>query len=94
MITRKDVQYIAALARIHLEEHELEHLTTNLEGILTYVDQLQKVDVSQVEATSHVVGLANVFRKDEIKPSLSQEEALKIAVAKHGGSFKVPQVIE
>ena len=93
-MTRDEIRYIASLARIHLEEKELEHLTKNLDDILHYIAKLQKLDVSQVPATTHVLPLNNVFRPDVVKPSLSQEEALSFAPAKHKGSFKVPQVIE
>ena len=94
MITKKDVTYIASLARIHLNENELERLTHNLEDILRYIEKLQKLDVSEVEPTSHVLPLKNVFREDRIKPSLEQEEALRMSVSQRHGSFKVPQIIE
>ncbi len=94
MITRKDVQYIAGLARIHLEDHELDLLTKDLEGILHYIGKLEKLDVASVEPTSHVLPLENVYREDTVTPSLKQQEALGTALAKHNGSFKVPQVIE
>ena len=94
MITPKDVKYIASLSRIHLRDEEIEELTKNLENILHYIAKLEKLDVSKVEPTSHVLPLKNVFREDKVKPSLTQEEALKIAVDKHHGAFKVPKVIE
>ncbi len=94
MITKKDVEYIAGLARIHLTEVEIEKLTTNLGGILGYVEQLKKLDVTNVEPTSHALPVQNVFRPDIVKPSLTQDEALRIAPQKHDGAFKVPQVIE
>ena len=94
MITRDDVKYIASLARIHLRDEEISRLTGNLEDILHYIAKLEKLDVSQVEPTSHVLALQNVFRKDEVKPSLPQKEALGIAVSSQNGSFKVPLVIE
>lgn len=94
MITKEDVKYIAALARIHLKDPEVERITTNLEDILHYVDQLKELDVSQVPPTSHVLPLKNVYRPDEVRPSLDQKEALGIAVQQHNGAFKVPQVIE
>lgn len=94
MITKKDVEYIAALARIHLKEEETEKLTTNLEAILGYVEKLKSLDVTGVEPTSHALPLHNVFREDEVRPSLSQTDALKIAPQQHDGAFKVPQVIE
>lgn len=94
MITRNDVQNIAGLARIYLEDQELDRLTKDLEDILGYIGKLEKLDVKEIEPTSHVLPLKNVFREDIVKPSLKQEEALKIAVSKHNGSFKVPQIIE
>ena len=93
-MTQEEIRYIASLARINLSENELEHLTKNLDDILHYVAKLQKLDVSQVQPTSHVLPINNVFRKDTVKPSLPQENALSFAVSKHRGSFKVPQVIE
>lgn len=94
MITKKDVEYIAGLARIHLQKPEAEKLTSNLEDILGYIEKLEKLDVSQVEPTSHALPVQNVFRDDVVRPSLSQADALKNAPKQHSGSFKVPQVIE
>ena len=93
-MTKDEIRYIASLARINLKDNELEHLTKNLDDILHYITKLQKLDVSQVQPTTHVLPINNVFRPDAVKPSLSQEEALSTAIAKHKGSFKVPQVIE
>ena len=94
MINKNDVRYIAGLARIHVPEDELEGFTKNLEDIIGYVDQLNELNVEKVEPTSHVLNLKNVYRMDEVRPSLSQSEALKFAVESHQGSFKVPRVIE
>ncbi len=94
MITSDTARYIAGLARIHLREDEIKRLTGNLEDILQYIAKLEKIDISGVEPTSHVLPLHDVFRKDEIKASLPQREALSIAVAQQNGSFKVPLVIE
>ncbi len=94
MITKKDVEYIAGLARIHLQENEIKKLTTNLEDILGYIEKLEKLDVSQVEPTSHALPVQNVFRDDVVRPSLAQTDALKNAPQQHNGAFKVPQVIE
>lgn len=92
-ITKDDVQYIASLSRIHLQGDEIERLTKNLEDILHYVHKLEKLDVRAVEPTSHVLPLKNVYREDEIQPSLTQAEVMKVAVAQHNGFFKVPKVI-
>ncbi len=94
MISENDVKHIASLARIHLEQDEIKKLTKDLESILQYVTKLEKLDVSNVEPTSHAIEFKNVFREDKVTPSLKQEEVMKIAVEHHKGSFKVPKVIE
>jgi len=94
MISKDDVTYIAALARFRLNEGEIDKFTKDLEHILDYINQLEKLDVTKVEPTSHVIPLTNVTRKDDIRPSLTPEEALSIAVEKTSGFFKVPKVIE
>ncbi|OGX06266.1 MAG: asparaginyl/glutamyl-tRNA amidotransferase subunit C [Omnitrophica WOR_2 bacterium GWA2_47_8] len=94
MISKKDVYHIASLARIHLDESEIESLTKNLEGILHYIAKLEKLNVKDVQPTSHVLELKNVFREDAVKPSLKQSEAVSITPNHLKGSFKVPLVIE
>ena len=94
MISKKDVETIASLARIHLKEDEVGEIAGNLEAILGYVNQLQALDVAGVEPTTHVLPLKNVYREDIIKPSLPQSQALSFAVEKSHGAFVVPKVIE
>ena len=94
MISKNTIKYVASLARISLEDREIENLTKDLGQILDYVKKLEKLDVSQVSATSHVLPINNVFRRDQVKPSLTQKEALNFAVSHYNGFFKVPKVIE
>lgn len=94
MLNKEDVRYIASLARIYVSHEELDGFTENLENIISYVGQLNELDVTNIEPTSHVLHLKNVYRTDEVKPSLSQQEALKFSIESHQGSFKVPRVIE
>ena len=94
MISEKDVKYVAKLARIHLKDEDIDPLTKDLEKILDYINKLDTLDVSGVQPTSHVLPLKNVAREDKVRPSLTQEEALKISIEQHEGSFKVPKVIE
>lgn len=94
IISKKEVQQIAHLARIHLAEQELDRLAKDLEDILHYVNKLARLDVSRVEPTSHVLPLKNVYRNDDVKASLPQNEALSIAIEKQDGLFKVPQIID
>lgn len=94
MITKKDVQYIAHLSRIYLTDEETEKFTKNLEDILGYIEKLNKLDVSNIKPTSHVLPLKNVFRKDEPRPSLTQKDVVKLSKDSDKGAFKVPQVVE
>lgn len=94
MLSRKEVEDVASLSRIHLKSDEIERHTKNLTAILDYIAKLKKLDVSNVKPTSHVLPIKNIFREDTIRPSLAQEETLKGSPAQQNGFFKVPQVIE
>ncbi len=94
MITTETVQYIASLSRLHLNEAEIPRFAKDLEDILHYVEQLNMLDVTDVKPTSHVLNVLNVFRSDDVKPSLSQTEAMSFAIDQHQGFYKVPKVIE
>jgi aspartyl-tRNA(Asn)/glutamyl-tRNA(Gln) amidotransferase subunit C len=94
MITKDTVHYVAALARLHVSEPEAERFAKDLEGILQYVEKLNKIDISSVKPTSHVLDVENVFREDVVTPSLANTDALYSAVDKHHGFYKVPKVIE
>lgn len=93
-ITKKEVEYVARLARLALGEEEKEKITTQLDSILGYMDKLNKLDTKNVEPTSHVLPINNVWRQDEVKPSLTQEEILANAPEKQEGFFKVKKIIE
>ena len=94
MITREDVAHVARLARLHLEEAELERMRTQLDAILAYIDKLRALDVEGVEPTSHAVPLVNVVRDDERAPCLPQADALANAPDRAGEFFRVPRIIE
>lgn len=93
-IDKKTVEYIAKLARLSLTEEEKEEFTGQLDKILAYIDKLNELDTKNVEPTTHAVPMKNVFREDEAKKSLSQDEALSNAPEKDRGHFRVPRIIE
>ena len=64
MITKDEVQHIAGLARIGMEEKEIAKFTTELSAVLDWIDQLKEVDVEGVEPTAHITGMENRLRKD------------------------------
>jgi aspartyl-tRNA(Asn)/glutamyl-tRNA(Gln) amidotransferase subunit C len=93
-LTKKDVEYVAKLARLELNEEEKEKYTLQLAQILEYVSKLEQLNTQNIEPTSHVLSLENVFRDDEVKPSLSRDEVLANAPETEDGYFKVKKVIE
>ena len=93
-ITRSQVEHVAKLARLAIGEEEKALFARQISSILTYVQTLNRLDTSNVEPTSHVVPLENVFREDEVKPSLSHDHALANAPDVDGGCFRVPKIIE
>ena len=93
-VSKEDVKYIAALARIDVPEDKLDGFTKTLGDIVQYVEQLQKLDVDKVKPTSHAVPVGNVLRSDSVKTILTHQQALSIAVEAKDGCFKVPLVIE
>jgi len=92
-ITKDIVKYTANLSRIELSEKELENFTGQLDRILEYVDKLKNLDVSQLEPTSHVLEMKNVYREDVVKQSLQAYSVIKNAPEKDGELFKVPKII-
>ena len=93
-VSREDVEYVAKLARIELTEDEKDTLTAQLSSILDHIEKLNELNIEGVEPTFHVLDVTNVFRADEVRPSLPTEETLKNAPARDGDFFKVPKIIE
>lgn len=93
-IGKEDVEHVAQLARLHFEREELERFIHQLNDILTYMEQLNELDTSQVEPTTHAMDLFNVFRKDDVGESLKADRALANAPHAARGSFQVPKIIE
>lgn len=93
-ITPDEVRRIAALANIGLKAEEIDHFTDELGKIVGFVEKLQQVDISGVEPTDQVTGLVDVWRKDEVQPSLSYEDLSLNAPSFENGYFKVKRVIE
>jgi len=91
---KMDIEKVARLARLELSEGEKETFGNQLEQILAYMEQLNQLDTTGVEPTSHAIPIYNVFREDEVKPSIPQEEVLGISPDEEDGHFKVPRIIE
>lgn len=93
-ITIQDVEHVAALARLTLTEEEKEQFTGQLNAILKYAEQLNKLNTDDVEPTSHAMPLVNVLREDVEKESLPVSKVLLNAPDEEDGQIKVPAVLE
>jgi aspartyl-tRNA(Asn)/glutamyl-tRNA(Gln) amidotransferase subunit C len=90
VIDREQVLHVARLARLQLDDEEVERMAGELSGILDHVDRIAALDLDGVEPTSHVVGLENVLRPDEPRPSWPRDEMLKAAPDPAEGAFRAP----
>ncbi|PLX67541.1 MAG: Asp-tRNA(Asn)/Glu-tRNA(Gln) amidotransferase GatCAB subunit C [Denitrovibrio sp.] len=93
-ISINDVKHIATLARLKFDDTAAEKIKDDLNSILGYVDKLNELNTDDVEPTSHTLDICTVTRADEVKPSLSNEDALSNAPSSGNAHFKVPKVIE
>ena len=92
-VSLADVERVAALARLTLNEEEKQTMMAQLNEILRYMEELNGIDTSNVEPLSHVIDLPPVYREDLLQPGLTHEEALRNAPARDEQFFKVPKVI-
>ncbi len=91
---KNTVKYAANLSRIELQENELERLAKQLEDILGFIDKLNKIDIKNINPTSHILPINNVLREDVPGSSLPSEKTLSNAPKRQGNFFVVPKVIE
>jgi aspartyl-tRNA(Asn)/glutamyl-tRNA(Gln) amidotransferase subunit C len=94
MISIAEVEHVAHLARLALSPEEQQRFTEQLNAILAYMDQLNEVPTDDVEPTSHVLDLVNVFRDDTARQLISVEEALQNAPESTHQYFVVPRIVE
>jgi aspartyl-tRNA(Asn)/glutamyl-tRNA(Gln) amidotransferase subunit C len=92
-ITQEEVAYVANLAHLDMTPDEVEQMTRQLDDILGYIDKLSELDTENVRPTTHAVSMRNAFREDEVKESLSRDEALANGPLQNGEAFVVSKVI-
>ena len=93
MITIKDVEYIASLAKLHYSEEEKQSFIVQFNKIIEYMNILNKIDTTKVQPLLQVIELNNVFREDKVSVTVQQEDILKNAPEKKGSFFKIPRTI-
>jgi aspartyl-tRNA(Asn)/glutamyl-tRNA(Gln) amidotransferase subunit C len=94
MISREDVEHVAALARLGLTNDEIDLMQGQLNRILEAVGELQSVDTSSVGPTAQVIALENVMRDDVARPGIGREAALANAPVREGALLRVPVILE
>ncbi len=92
MITIKDVEHVAKLARLELSEEEKVKFSKQLGDILKYVEQMNKVDTTNIEPMSHAIPVVNVMREDVVVSENTKEELMANAPVKEDGFFRVPKI--
>lgn len=92
-VSLDEVRHLAALSEIQLSDSELESLTTDIDNIVGYINQLDELDTDQVKPTFQLTGLQNVWRDDKIEPQLSREKLLNLAPDTENNQVKVPKVL-
>lgn len=93
MITKNEVQHIAGLARIGLDEKEVERYARDLSSILDWVKQLKVIDVSGIEPAAHITGLENVMREDKTSEFSNKSGIIKLFPEEKEGFNKVKSVL-
>ncbi len=92
-ISSEDVSKVAKLARLDIPENQLEVYANQLEKILEYVSQLEKINTEDVPPTTRAVEVVNVLRNDEIEESNIREDLLELGPSREGEFYKVPKII-
>jgi aspartyl-tRNA(Asn)/glutamyl-tRNA(Gln) amidotransferase subunit C len=88
-----NIDNIAQLARLKLTDAEKERLGKHLEQIIEYIDQLNRLDTENVEPTSHVLPIHNVFREDEVSQSGATPDYLAGSPSHQKDHYEVPKII-
>ncbi|WP_301860577.1 Asp-tRNA(Asn)/Glu-tRNA(Gln) amidotransferase subunit GatC [uncultured Megasphaera sp.] len=93
-ISAEEIKKIALLSRLEIKENQMDAVGKQLNDILSYMDLMSQVDITDVQPTAHAVSLSNVMRDDVPQKSISNEAALQNAPEPDDGYFKVPKVIQ
>ena len=92
-ISREEVAHVARLARLELSDDELDMFTGQLGAVLEHAADVEALDVADVPPTHHPYDMVDVFRPDEVRPSLDRDEVMAQAPEAEDGQFRVPPVL-
>ena len=91
-ISRDEVRKVAQLARLELNESEINQHAEQLEKILDYIQQLEKINTDNIPCTTRAIEVVNVLRKDEKKEYENFENLLELSPSREDKFFKVPKI--
>jgi aspartyl-tRNA(Asn)/glutamyl-tRNA(Gln) amidotransferase subunit C len=92
-ISEEQVRHVALLARLALDDEQVGTLAGQLSTILDHVEAIRQLDLANVAPTSHAVAVTNAVRPDEVRPCLTQEQALRNAPKQRAGAFVIPRIV-
>lgn len=93
MISREEVKHIAALARIGVDEKDIDKFTHDLSAVLDWIEQLKEVDVSGVEPTAHITGVSNISREDALEEFSNRDSLINLFPDKKDNFDKVKSIL-
>ena len=93
-ITEDQVKKVAELARLKLDNNQVKHHAKQIEKILDYINQLEKVDTNEVPSTTRAIEVINVVRSDANNKFENRDELLNLAPDRENDFFKVPKIIK
>lgn len=88
------IDYVEKLAKLELSQEEKQNQKKEMQSIVSYMEVLNTLDTTGVEAMTHIYPIKNVFRKDEVVPSYDREELLENAPEQKDGCYKVPKTVD
>ena len=92
-ISRDEVAHVAKLARLRLTDEQIDTFTPQLAAVLEHAADVEALDLADVPPTAHPLPLVNVFRPDEVGPTLAPDEVLAAAPSVEEGRFRVPPIL-
>lgn len=91
-LSEQEVRHVAMLARLSLTDDQVASLREDLNSILSHIDTIQQLDLTDVPPTAHAIPVTNVTRADVVVPGLPREIALMNAPSEQDGAFLIPQI--
>lgn len=93
-ISKDEIKKVANLAKLYVDDSNLDKLSADMEQVIAFADALAGVDTQGIDPTNNVMPVQNVFREDVVRPSMPREKLLQNAPSQENGCYSVPKVVE